>query len=233
MPRVIGQPKYVQLREKGGGDLLVDVGDVLIDKGKLIGMPPSRRYGTPEYDFILLESGKNLRLGSSRAIQYMVEQGQIGVGDVLTVLYDGLIEIEKGPMAGRECHTFKVELWENEELAELGLNPNKIKTTKGNAVEEDDEDEEPAPRRRKKAKAVEDEEEEEDEEPAPRRRRGRPKPEPEEVEEDDEEEAPPPKKKKKKTTSKKKTAKKTTKRSVSEEEDEEEDDDDLDLDDLE
>jgi len=101
---VAGQKKYIKYNECKKGDVLVE-GKYLRDiQGK---------FGV-QYEF-LSESGDVVVLNKAGQLDYKMEF--IRQGDVLKIIYDGSIILEKGAYAGKPSHQFI--LLRDDDLSEL------------------------------------------------------------------------------------------------------------------
>ena len=123
---VAGQKKYVKYGDCSKGDVLVE--------GKFI-RDIQGKYGI-QYEF-MNEDGDVVVLNKAGQLDYKMEF--IRPGDVLKITYEGMILLDKGPMAGKDSHQFT--LMRDDDLSELdetGISDSDA--TSGD--DQDDEDEE-------------------------------------------------------------------------------------------
>lgn len=106
-----GQKKYFKYAECEQGQVLVE--------GKFVGAVPSRFQGN-NYEF-RPEQGPIVSLNHSGHLKYLIET-YVKEGDLCRVIYDGKTTIEKGAMAGKEAHQFKVEVADSPEQMEMDFN---------------------------------------------------------------------------------------------------------------
>ena len=102
-----------------------EVGDYVV--GKLIEIGEDQ-YKNPNYILEVIETslekddkdnsieeGKNLCLNSNGALNYKMEDVEIGT--VIRVEYEGETLLEKGPFKGKMCHTVSLEVADGGEMA--------------------------------------------------------------------------------------------------------------------
>lgn len=80
-----------------------DVGDVLVEGTFLREF--MGKYGV-QYEFEDTETGNIHVLNGSGGLKYKMEF--VREGDDVRIVYDGMVTLEKGPMAGKSCHNFKL-----------------------------------------------------------------------------------------------------------------------------
>lgn len=97
--RSVGGPKkYVKYSECTQGDVLA--------LGTYKGRGPTDNFGKQGFEFES-EDGVVTSLNHCGSLERKIEvDGAIAVGQTAKVVYAGKILLEKGPMAGKEAHTF-------------------------------------------------------------------------------------------------------------------------------
>jgi hypothetical protein len=115
-----GQKKYFKYADCKPGDVLVD-GKFLRDfQGK---------YGI-QWEY-LDNSGEVVVLNSAGQLNYKMD-AYVSPGDMVQIIYEGMITLDKGPMSGKDSHQFK--------LIDMGKAPVAKTETKAVDSAEDSED---------------------------------------------------------------------------------------------
>jgi len=119
--QVGGSKKYFKYKE-------CNEGDVLVPKGEYIGSGTDK-FGNPNHDFRDLDSGEITCLNSAGGLNKTIEQN-IAEGDICRIIYKGMMTLEKGPMAGKDCHTFEVLKSKGTKLSTADASKAKAKKSK-------------------------------------------------------------------------------------------------------
>lgn len=107
--RSVGGPKkYFKYSECSEGDLLVE--------GKYIGRSPNK-FGNENFDFKPEDGGPTVCLNHAGHLAYLMDN-YVSEGDLVQVVYDGKSKLEKGPMKGKEAHSFIINVADSNEQLE-------------------------------------------------------------------------------------------------------------------
>lgn len=102
-----GAKKFIKYSE-------CEKGDVLIEGGRFLGSYEGN-YGVC-WEF---ENNEQITvLNSAGQLNYVLEN-HASEGDVLDVIYEGKVEVPKGPMKGKMAHQFKVEKYKASPKVEI------------------------------------------------------------------------------------------------------------------
>ena len=99
----MGKYKEVAARKKYCKYAECNVGDVLVEGTFLREF--MGKYGV-QYEFEQEETGDIHVLNGAGGLKYKMEF--VKEGDEVRIVYDGMVTLEKGPMAGKSCHNFKL-----------------------------------------------------------------------------------------------------------------------------
>lgn len=108
--KVGGKKNYIKYSECKKGDVLV--------LGEYLGTSPNK-FGNDNFEFKQLEDGAITCLNHAGGLAYTIENN-VDIGDVVRVTYMGKVEIETGSFAGKEAHTFDVEVASSDVNASTG-----------------------------------------------------------------------------------------------------------------
>jgi len=108
MPVELGLPKYYDFKTLKAGTKIVDMGEYIGDVPGKFGI---------QYKFRQAKDNQDVVVGGG-SLKYRVNNGDIYLGGVYDITFEGKEVLAKGNFAGKDVNNFKVAEYKNSELAD-------------------------------------------------------------------------------------------------------------------